>query len=167
MEKEKVIERVKQLEKEAEDVKKTYIPDPFPSDDFVSCCESVDEGAFAKWKASSKSLILKIVEDKQSPYYEDFVQKVKRPCISYVNCGIGILRGLREELESEEIIEKTSTNKKEDCFKKGTKVNRWWKYTHPVWWVCSVFIFIEKHPLLSAIIGGLGAGFFIYIFKWK
>jgi len=92
--KDKLIERIKQLEEKAQRVKATHKPNP-PN---VIGLPTLDDDIFNEWKANAENLILK-VSGSDSPYYKNFIKEVKDGYRSNVDCGIGILRGLKEDIE--------------------------------------------------------------------
>ncbi|MEO5361483.1 MAG: hypothetical protein H7843_13725 [Nitrospirota bacterium] len=90
----KIIERIQQLEEKANKVKSTHKPNPprvigFPT---------LDTNIFNEWKVSVENLIIK-VSGKDSPYYENFKNVVKHGYQSDVDSGVGILRGLKDDIE--------------------------------------------------------------------
>lgn len=92
--KNKLLERIKQLEEKAQRVKATHKPN-LPN---VIGFPTLDDDIFNEWKVNSESLILKI-SGSDSPYYKNFVKEVKDGHRSNVDSGIGILRALKEDIE--------------------------------------------------------------------
>jgi hypothetical protein len=92
--KDKLIERIKQLEEKAQRVKATHKPNP-PN---VIGFPTLDDDIFNEWKANAENLILK-VSDSDSPYYKNFIKEVKDGHRSNVDSGVGILRALKEDIE--------------------------------------------------------------------
>ena len=90
----KYLERINQLLKKADKVKETHTPNP-PG---VLGGVTLNFDIFNEWKVSCKNLLEKLV-GRDSSYYEDFIKDVKYAQISNVDLGIGILRGLNEDLE--------------------------------------------------------------------
>ena len=90
----KIIERIGQLEKKAERVKATDTPNPSYTIGFPT----LDEDIFNEWKVGVENLIVKVA-GKESPYYENFHKIVSAAYISQVDSGIGVLRGLKEDVE--------------------------------------------------------------------
>ena len=90
----KIIDRIKQLEEKAAMVKATHKPNS-PN---VIGFPTLDEDIFNEWKVNVENLIIKIA-GKSSPYYETFQKVVKAGHRSQVNSGIGILRGLKDDIE--------------------------------------------------------------------
>lgn len=92
--KEKLIRRIEQLLEKAEKVKATHKPNP-PS---VIGFPTLDEDAFLEWKTNVENLLL-LIGGKESVYYQNFKERVKSGHKSHVDYGIGILRGLKEDLD--------------------------------------------------------------------
>lgn len=92
--KEKLIERIDQLLQKAEKVKATHKPNP-PN---VIGFPTLDEDAFLEWKTNVENLLIVITGEK-SPYYKNFVNRVKGGYKSNIDFGIGVLRALKEDLE--------------------------------------------------------------------
>ena len=93
--KERLIERINQLIEKAERVKTTEKPPPSGVVGF----SRVDNSAFFEWKTGAESLIIKITGE-DNAYYKNFLQQVEGEYKNDVDCGIGILRALKEEIES-------------------------------------------------------------------
>ena len=93
--KERLIERVNQLVEKAERMKFSVKHPPPNVVDFPR----IDIGAFSEWKTGSESLIIKITGE-NSVYHKNFLQGVKHEYKSSVDSGIGILKALKEEIES-------------------------------------------------------------------
>ena len=92
--KKKFIERCQQIIKEGEKLKKTQEPlDPFVTDPVY-----VDRETFYKWKNNSENLIIKTTA-KDSSYHKDFLGRVTFNDFHDLEIGIGILKGLVEDLE--------------------------------------------------------------------
>lgn len=92
--KDKLIERIKQLEEKAQRVKATHKPNP-PN---VIGFPTLDDDIFNEWKANAENLILKVAGS-DSPYYKNFIKEVKDGHRSNVDSGTGILRALKEDIE--------------------------------------------------------------------
>ena len=90
----KIIDRIKQLVEKAGKVKATHTPNPSNVVGFPT----LDTDIFSEWKVSVENLIIK-TSGKESPYHEAFSKTVKRAYSSDVDSGIGILRGLKEDIE--------------------------------------------------------------------
>lgn len=98
--KEKFIKRIDQLLEKAEAVKAT---EESPSGSgggvlFIGL-PTLDSSAFSEWKSSAQHLIAQIAGEDSSDY-ENFLDQVKDYYRHDVDCGIGILRSLRDRLES-------------------------------------------------------------------
>jgi len=91
---EKYLERIGQLLEKAENVKNTQRPNPEGVIGFFS----VDDNIFNEWSVSCKNLIGKIAGESSS-YYKDFLRNVSYAAVNLVDCGAGILRGLKEDIE--------------------------------------------------------------------
>lgn len=102
--KKKFIERCQQLIEEGEKLKETnQTIQTFPdSEQYVNL---VNRELFYKWKNNSENLIVKI-SNTDSSYYRDFHGHVNQGyyqdfdgCLDQVIAGMGILRGIKEDLE--------------------------------------------------------------------
>lgn len=98
--KQKFIERCQQLIKESEKIKETRKSPPRG----VMAADSVNREMFYKWKNNSENLIIKTT-NRGSSYHRDFSDKVKDNYFYQLEIGIGILKGLVEDLE-QGLIEK-------------------------------------------------------------
>ena len=92
--KKKFIERCQQLIKEGEKLKNTRKSQP-PN---VIGPAIVDRETFYKWKNNSENLIIKTT-GKDSSYHKDFLVRIKSNYFYHLEIGIGILKGLVEDLE--------------------------------------------------------------------
>lgn len=92
---EKLITRIDQLISKGEDTKKHYIPSP-PG---VIGGGHVDYSLFNEWKNNSENIVL-IACGKESSYYTNFVEHTKNPWPEHVEQGIGILKALKEDIET-------------------------------------------------------------------
>ncbi len=90
----KIIERIAQLEEKAMRVKSTHTPNPSNVIGFPT----LDSGSLNEWKVSAENLIIKVA-GKESSYYENFIRAVKGGYQSSVDSGVGILRGLKDDIE--------------------------------------------------------------------
>lgn len=99
--KEKFVERIDQLLQKAEDVKATEKPPPTGGDGvaFIGFPATLDNMAFFEWKSSAEDLIAQIA-GKDSSDYKNFLNEVKDEYKSNVDRGIGILKSLRDRLQS-------------------------------------------------------------------
>ena len=93
--KERFVERINQLIEKAERVKATEKHPPSG----VIALPSLDGGAFFEWKTGAESLIIKITGE-DNVYHKNFLQQVDLEYKSSVDAGIGILRALKEEIET-------------------------------------------------------------------
>lgn len=98
---EKFIKRIDQLLEKAEAVKATAKPPPSSGGGvvFLGFRATLDSSAFSEWKSSAQHLIAQIA-GKDSYDYENFLDQVKNYYSYDVDCGIGILKSLRERLQS-------------------------------------------------------------------
>jgi len=97
--KKKIIIRIDQLIEKANKVIETYKPNP---DGFLGF-DTLNHDIFNEWKVSVENLLIKISGDK-SPYYQNFINKVKNAKENHVNTGVGILRGLKEDIEQDFLL---------------------------------------------------------------
>ncbi len=93
--KERSVERINWFIEKAEWVKTTVKHPPPNVIDFPR----IDKGAFFEWKTGAESLIIKITGE-DSVYHKNFLQEVRHEYKSSVDPGIGILKALKEEIES-------------------------------------------------------------------
>ena len=93
--KERSIRRIDQLLKKSESIitveeHPDIVDVPLTNADFSS--------VFFEWKTGAESLIVK-VDGENSPYYRNFVERVREECSDRYELGMGILRALKEEIE--------------------------------------------------------------------
>lgn len=92
--KEKLLGRIEQLLEKAEKVKATDKPNP----PHIMGFPTLNEDAFLEWKTNSEQLIV-LATGKNSVYHINFIQDVKRGYKKEVDCGVGVLRALKEDLD--------------------------------------------------------------------
>lgn len=99
--KEKFIKWIDELLEKAEDVKATEEPPPTGGGGiaFIGFPATLDSTAFFEWKSSAESLIAQIAGEDSSDY-KNFLNEVNDELRSNVDRGIGILKSLRNRLQS-------------------------------------------------------------------
>ena len=93
--KKKFIERCEQLIREGEKLKETR---EFPPPSVIGTGSFVDRETFHKWRSNSENLIVKTT-GKDSSYHKDFCNNVQRSFFRDLEVGVGILKGLIEDLK--------------------------------------------------------------------
>ena len=92
---EQVIERIQKLIVKGEGVLRTHTPNPSNMIGFPT----LDDNALSEWRAQSLHM-LRTIAGPDSIYTTDFGEKVDKGFRSSANAGIGILKALREDVES-------------------------------------------------------------------
>lgn len=92
---EKFITRINQLITKGDDVRNHYIPSP-PN---VIGGGHIDYALFNEWKNNSENII-SIACGKESHYFTNFIEQTKSPWKSCVENGVGILKALKEDIET-------------------------------------------------------------------
>ncbi len=90
----RILERIEQLEEKAKRVKATHRPNP-PG---IVGGQTIDVDIFNEWKVGVENLVVKITGE-NSPYYKNLEKRVQYATMGEVDSGIGILRGLKEDIE--------------------------------------------------------------------
>lgn len=93
--KQKFIERCRQLIREGEKLKETR---QFPPPNVIGGLSVVEQETFYKWKNKSENLII-MTSGKDSVYHRDFSKEVTTCYFNNLEIGIGILKGLEEDLK--------------------------------------------------------------------
>lgn len=91
----KILERIEQLVQRGTQTKSHYIPSP-PG---VLGGGHIDYTVFNEWKNSAENVIVRIAGE-NNHYYENFVETVKNPWKQCADNGVGILKALKDDLES-------------------------------------------------------------------
>lgn len=93
-----MLEKVERLIVKGNEVLSTHKPNPSNVIGFPT----LDTGSFATWKTQSLSF-LETQFSSTSPYYLEFQDKVQKPYTSAASTGIGVLKAVKEEIESGDI----------------------------------------------------------------
>lgn len=91
----KTLERIEHLIQKGIRTKSHYVPSP-PN---VMGGGHIDYTFFNEWKNSSENLIIKVAGE-NSHYYKNFIEKVKNPWNAHAENGVGILKALKDDIES-------------------------------------------------------------------
>lgn len=91
----KILERIEQLIQKGIQTKSHYVPSP-PN---VIGGGHIDYSVFNEWKNSAENIIVRVAGE-DSHYYKNFIEKVKNAWPEHVENGVGILKALKDDVES-------------------------------------------------------------------
>lgn len=91
----KILERIDHLIEKGIETKGRYISSP-PN---VIGGGHIEYTPFNEWKNSSENLVIRVAGE-NSHYYKNFIEKVKNAWPEHAEIGIGILKALKDDIES-------------------------------------------------------------------